>query len=90
MLDLGEVACTDTGKRNYVQFAYMTCVINGKDIGEEMVKAGHAMAFLPQSPQYVEAEKAARAAKLGIWQAGVQFTTPWIWRESNMRPIDGP
>lgn len=90
MLDLGEVTCTDTGKKNYVQFAYMTCVINGKDIGEEMVKAGHALAFLPQSTKYVEFEKAAKAAKLGIWQTGVGFTIPWVWREFNSRPIDGP
>jgi len=90
LLDLGEVTCTDTGKRNYVQFSYMTCVINGKDVGEEMVKAGHALAFLPQSTKYVEFEKAAKAAKLGIWQQGIVFTIPWVWRDSNTRPIFGP
>ncbi len=90
MLDLGEVACIDSGKRNYVNFPYMTCTINGKDIGEELVRNGHALAFLPQSTMYVEAEKAAKAAKLGIWQQGVRFSTPWLWRVDNGRPVDGP
>ena len=90
MLDLGPVTCSDTGKRNYVNFPYMTCTVNGQDIGEAMVRAGHALAFLPQSDRYVEAEMAAKADKVGLWQPGVRFSLPWSWRVDHDRPLDGP
>lgn len=90
LLDEGPVACIDSGKRNYVNFPYMTCTIAGKDIGEAMVRTGNALAFLPQSNKYADAEKAAKADKVGIWQTGIRFKIPWEWRNENDRPIFGP
>jgi endonuclease YncB( thermonuclease family) len=55
-----------------------------------MVRSGMALAFLPQSDMYVEAEAEARDAGRGIWQPGIRFTLPWEWRVMNGRPIFGP
>ena len=90
LLDEGPVTCTDAGQTNYLGYPYMTCVVNGKDIGEQLVRSGNALAFKPQSDKYAEAEKAAKAAKLGIWQDGIRFTIPWEWRQYEGRPLLGP
>ena len=56
-----------------------TCIINGKDIGDLMVRRGMAVAQPAQSPDYVEAEKAAEKAGVGVWQG--PFIPPWEYRE---------
>ena len=56
---------------------YAVCTAGGKDLAEEMVRAGMAVAFREQSMNYVEAEAEASAAKVGIW-AG-KFLPPWEW-----------
>ena len=90
LIDLGPIACTDTGEKNFINFPYMTCKIGGIDIGEDIVRQGWALAFTPQSDKYKAAEAEAKAAKRGLWQDGVRFTVPWNWREINGRPIFGP
>lgn len=77
----GQVVCTlrdaiDT-KRPAARFA--TCVINGKDIADLMVRRGMAAAQPAQSKDYLEAEKAAERAGIGIWQG--PFIPPWEYRE---------
>ena len=90
LIDEGPFVCTDTGERNYVQFPYMICTVNGKDVGEALVRAGFAVAFLPQTDMYAAAEAAARADQVGLWQPGVYFTLPWENREEFARPLFGP
>ncbi len=90
IVDLGEVICTDSGIRNYVNFPYMTCVLGKIDIAEDLVRQGWAFALRQQSDKYVAAEDEARAAKKGMWQPAVRFTLPWEWREMNGRPLLGP
>lgn len=91
IVDEGPVTCTPTGHWNYVAFPYMICKsASGEDIGDLMVRSGNALAFLPQSDMYVEAEEEARAAERGIWQPQIQFTIPWEWRQINARPTFGP
>ncbi|MFO1185728.1 MAG: thermonuclease family protein [Bauldia sp.] len=76
----GNFVCSDSGEKNAFGSAYMTCTVNGRDVGEALVAAGVAVAFRPQSAKYAAAEDKAKAAKLGLWQAGVKFTLPWEWR----------
>jgi endonuclease YncB( thermonuclease family) len=90
LLDLGPVACVGSGQSNYVGLPYMTCTVAGQDIGEQMVRSGNALAFLPQSNRYVPAEEAARREKLGVWQNGIRFTRPWVWRQQHDRAVLGP
>lgn len=91
LVDEGPVTCVPTGEFNYVAFPYMVCkTASGEDMGEAMVRAGHALAFIPQSDMYVEVEEQARAAGLGLWQEGLEFPLPWEWRVMNGRPIFGP
>ncbi|MDA0654471.1 MAG: thermonuclease family protein [Proteobacteria bacterium] len=91
LVDEGPVTCSPTGEVNYIGFPYMTCrTASGEDIGDAMVRAGVALAFLPQSDMYAEVEAEAREAKRGIWQDGIRFALPWEWRVMNSRPTFGP
>lgn len=90
LLDEGPVTCTDSGQKNYIGLPYMVCVVNGKDIGQELVRTGNALAFKPQTDKYLDIEKAARAAKVGIWQDGIRFSIPWEWRQYDGKPLYGP
>jgi endonuclease YncB( thermonuclease family) len=57
---------------------------NGRDLGDAMVRAGHALDYARHSGgRYAEAERAARAAKRGIWAGG--FEEPEAWRRREMR-----
>lgn len=77
----GQVACTPRdavdGKRPAARFA--TCFVNGKDIASLMVCRGMAAAQSAQSKDYLEDEKAAERAGIGIWQG--PFIPPWEYRE---------
>jgi endonuclease YncB( thermonuclease family) len=61
-----------------------TCTANGRDLGDAMVRAGHAVDYARHSGgRYETAEREARAAKRGIW-AGT-FEEPEAWRRREMR-----
>ncbi len=53
------------------------CLANGLDLGLEMVRTGHAVAY----GGYEAEEAAVRRAGIGIW-AG-EFTQPQEWRAAN-------
>lgn len=72
------VSCEPSGKDRYGR-TIATCAAHGADIGSRMVEAGHALAFRRYSLVYVDAEDAARAAALGVWQG--EFMPPWEWRK---------
>lgn len=77
----GPVTCTPRdavdAKRPTARFA--TCMVNGKDIADLMVRRGMAVAQPAQAKDYVEAEKAAERAGVGVWQG--LFILPWEYRE---------
>ena len=55
------------------------CTVDGRDLGELMVRAGHAIE-LPQHSRgrYAAAEREAREARRGIWSGA--FEAPVAWR----------
>jgi endonuclease YncB( thermonuclease family) len=55
------------------------CQIGPKVIGLTMVQNGYAISLPDSFPDYKEAEKQARQAKLGLWRG--DFVAPWEWRE---------
>jgi endonuclease YncB( thermonuclease family) len=64
-----------------------TCTAGGRDLGDAMVRAGHAIEYSRYSDgRYAEAEREARAAKRGVW-AGT-FEEPEAWRRREMRQRD--
>ena len=54
------------------------CRTGGSDLGAAMVRDGWALAFVRYSADYVAEERAASAARRGLW-AGT-FVAPWEWR----------
>jgi len=64
------------------------CEVDGEDIQKWMVSNGWALAFVRISRDYEADEKAAREAKVGMWQGA--FIAPWDWRVRNKKtPILG-
>ena len=59
--------------------AIALCNIKNKDINEQLVEEGLALAYRQYSKDYVLAEKTARNAKKGLWQG--DFIKPWDWRK---------
>jgi endonuclease YncB( thermonuclease family) len=72
-----DVACNPTGMDRYNR-VLAVCFAGGRDINATMVRHGHAWAFVKYSRRYVGEEAAARAEKLGIWQADTM--TAWDYR----------
>ena len=64
------------------------CEAGGEDVQKWMVANGWAMALGRVSHDYDADQKAARAAKAGMWQGA--FIAPWDWRVRNKKtPILG-
>jgi endonuclease YncB( thermonuclease family) len=59
------------------------CEAGGEDIQKWMVSSGWALAFVRISHDYEPDEKAAREAKVGMWQGA--FIAPWDWRARNKK-----
>ena len=72
------VSCEDQGIPDPFLRIYARCQVGDVDINEAFVRSGLALAFRRQSKDYVEAEKAAKAERIGLWQA--EFIAPWKWR----------
>jgi endonuclease YncB( thermonuclease family) len=81
LLDEGPITCRERDfiDRTRRTLRYASCMINGRDLAEAMVRAGMALAYRNQTTDYVAAEEAARAEGAGIWQS--EFIEPWVWRQ---------
>ena len=62
------VTCDALGTDGYDRII-ARCSVRGQDIGAQMVLTGNAWAFRKYSQTYVDEEKAASIAQLGIWAA---------------------
>ena len=58
-----------------------TCYNGDVDVNLEMIKQGWAVVYMSAPEEYVEAEIAAKNAKIGLWQ--VRFMRPELYRASN-------
>lgn len=72
------LVCAGDGFDRYGRLLAICHLPDERDIGEELVKAGHALAYQRYSLRYLEAEKEARDARRGMW-AGL-FIRPEAWR----------
>lgn len=77
------VSCTLVTHDQYER-GVATCVVQGRDLGDAMVRAGHARDYARHSRgRYAEAEGEARAARRGIWQGASE--DPAAWRKREMK-----
>ena len=71
------VRCEPSGLDKYGR-TLARCLVDGRDINAEMVRSGHAWAFVRYSRSYVAEEAQARAEGLGIWQG--EAVPAWDYR----------
>jgi endonuclease YncB( thermonuclease family) len=77
------VTCTPVDHDRYDRDVAL-CAAGGRDLGELLVRAGHAVELAQYSRgRYAAAEREARAARRGVW-AGT-FDAPADWRRRHGR-----
>jgi endonuclease YncB( thermonuclease family) len=78
----GPVTCALKGPRDPFGRRAGVCTVDGKDVAREMVEQGMAEIYPhdPESKDYAADQKAAKAAKEGLWADGVSFENPWEYR----------
>jgi endonuclease YncB( thermonuclease family) len=77
LVDGQTVTCERHGQDKYGRMLGV-CSTGGQEINAWMVRQGYAWAFVRYSQAYVQDEAAAKAARLGVWQAETQ--PPWEYR----------
>lgn len=77
----GPVSCTLMDEPDPFGRRYGVCAVAGEDINAAMVKEGLALAYVEQSEDYVAMQQEAADAKIGLFQDGVEFVEPWVWRK---------
>lgn len=66
------------------------CTVDGRDLGDAMVRAGHAIDWPKYSGgAYAAAERQAETERAGQWAKG-RFVAPWLWRDRHGREPLGP
>lgn len=71
------LACETRGHDKYGRVLGV-CFAGGLDINAQMVRTGHAWAFVKYSTSYVKEEAAAKAEGVGIWQG--ESMPAWEYR----------
>ena len=74
------VRCEVSGIDKYGR-AIAACFAAGRDLQQQLVRQGLALAYRKYSTRYVPDEEAARAQGIGLWSG--EFTAPWRWRKQN-------
>lgn len=66
-------------------------ILDGTDINLEMIRAGMAWCYRRycDNPKYIEAEKTAKATKIGLWREP-DPVPPWQWRKKKRTSIGRP
>jgi endonuclease YncB( thermonuclease family) len=76
------VTCTPVQVDQYNRDVAL-CTVDDTDLGEAMVRGGHALDYARHSRgRYAAAEREARAARRGLWSG--TFETPAVWRQQHM------
>ena len=77
LIGRNEVRCR-IGRRDKYGRAIGACFVNGRDLQQELVRQGLALAYRKYSTRYVPDEDEAREAQRGLWSGS--FIEPWRWR----------
>lgn len=76
----GEVLCRFQGDPDPFGRRFAICESGGADLNAEMVRSGLALAFEEETDTYVGQMAEAIGAGVGLWQPGVEFEEPWVFR----------
>lgn len=76
----GEVVCHYQGGPDPFGRHFGICESGGEDLNAEMIKAGVALAFEEETDAYLGQMAEAIGAGAGLWQPGVEFEEPWVFR----------
>jgi len=76
----GEVTCTYKSDPDPFGRRFGVCESGGQVLNADMVRAGFALPFHEQSDEYDAAMSDAITAGVGLWQLGVYFEEPWVFR----------
>ncbi len=76
------VTCREKGGDGDGGAAYV-CFVGNRVRGNRMARAGGALVVGGEWSAYAGDEKAARAARRGLWRG--EFVLPWEWRKARMR-----
>jgi endonuclease YncB( thermonuclease family) len=81
------VTCTPVTRDRFGRVV-ATCAVDGRDVGEAMVRGGWATAYRGRglSGRYASAESEARAQRRGIWAGS--FEEPRHWRDGHPRAAE--
>ena len=60
------------------------CEVGNEDVAVLMLRSGNSLALPGSFPDYIDAERQARDAGLGIWHS--DFVPPWQWRAGVTSP----
>ena len=75
-----QVQCVGDDRDRYGRLIAI-CSVDGRDVGQEMVRSGWAVAFTKYSDKYVQEESEAQRAGRGLWQS--TFQSPEQWRKEH-------
>jgi endonuclease YncB( thermonuclease family) len=80
-LAMGKTATASGSKRDKYGRTVASLSVDGRDIGEQLVAEGLAWHYVRYSDdrRLAEAERKARAARLGLWR-DADPVPPWEWR----------
>ncbi len=76
----GEVVCRYQGDPDPFGRYFGICESGGEDLNAEMIRAGVALAFEEETDAYLGQMAEAIGAGVGLWQPGVEFEEPWVFR----------
>lgn len=76
----GEVACRYIGDPDPFGRYFGICESGGDDLNAEMVRSGVALAYEKETDAYLAQMAEAIGAGAGLWQIGVEFEEPWVFR----------
>ena len=85
---VAEVSCIPVGPPDGYGRILAVCTVAGVNINEALVRSGFALAKRNETLDYVAAEEAARAERVGLWQG--EFTLPAVFRASTGVFTDRP
>ncbi|WP_414474467.1 thermonuclease family protein [Microvirga sp. M2] len=88
LVSQGDTTCTQVRPPDRYGRILGICTVNGRNLNEAMVRSGFAVARTDETTDFVEAEKAARNEKIGLWQG--TFLKPWDFRAAAGILVDRP
>jgi endonuclease YncB( thermonuclease family) len=85
LIGRSEVRCESRGTDKYDRMLGV-CFAGGIELNAEMVRRGHAWAFVKYSQAYVPQEAEARRARAGIWQGPAEAA--WDYRAARWQAAE--